>query len=124
VTAEINLDDLLRADADGADQHDAGGVMTDTANLQSPRPIKQLAAAGVSERSMYTAISIRRSGRQDVIAAVERGEMSLHKASKIINATPGRTRLDRLVTAWRLASDGDRRRFIDWIAENGERAAA
>jgi hypothetical protein len=96
-----------------------------TANLQPRRSIRQLAAAaGVSERSMYTAIGIVRSGRQDIIAAVERGEMSLHKASKIVSCTPDRTRLDRLVTAWRLASDHAREQFLDWVAARGERRAA
>jgi hypothetical protein len=49
------------------------------------------------------ALRILRSGRADIIAAVEAGNMSLNKALKIIDSKPSPTRLDKLVSAWRAA---------------------
>jgi hypothetical protein len=96
-----------------------------SANLQpASLTVKQAAAAAnVSERTVYMALKILRSGRTDLIGACERGEMSLHKALKIIDRVPDKTALDPLVITWRNASAADRRIFLDWLADEAEAAA-
>jgi hypothetical protein len=60
--------------------------MSDPANLQSGLTVKQAARAlNVSERMVYMARRIVRSGRQDLITACTRGELSVNAAVRIID---------------------------------------
>jgi len=59
-----------------------------TANLQKKPTVKQIAAAfNVSERMIYMAGKLCRL-RPDLASAVERGELSLHKALNIAEGKP------------------------------------
>jgi hypothetical protein len=66
----------------------------------------------VSERSVYTARRIIRSGRQDLIDACERGEMSLNAALKQIDGPPKQDRYAALCRAWNAANADEQGRFL------------
>ncbi len=68
--------------------------------------------AGVSERRLYMSRAVVRSGRQDLVAALERGEMKTGTAYRLARGQPKETRLDRLKKAWRLATPTEREQFI------------
>jgi hypothetical protein len=96
------------------------------ADLQQARPltVRQHVAAlakimNVSERMIYLAMQLQRSGRADLIAAVERGTLSLHAA--IAKLEPMKPKLDgytKLVKAWNAASEEERMRLLDAIARD------
>ena len=73
---------------------------------------RDAADLNVSERMIYMCRRLRRSGRDDLVAACDRGEMTVHRALQIAENTPKPTRLDKLFTAWRLCSSEDRKRFL------------
>ena len=55
-----------------------------TANLQTGLTVKQAARLmNVSERNVYNARKLRRSGRDDLVARVECGELSINAALKL-----------------------------------------
>lgn len=86
-----------------------------TANLQSGRlSVRQAAELmNVSERSIYTATRILRSGRQDLIEKIERGEMSLHAATRIFDGNDKQPdRFAALCRAWNKASEAERLLFL------------
>lgn len=91
--------------------------MSATANLQSTRvTVKQAAAAmNVSERMVYMAMSLMRSGRPDLVRRVEAGEIDLHKALSIAEGRQKTkpTSFDRLVKAWNSATDDDRQKLLE-----------
>ncbi len=83
----------------------------DTANLQSGNKsrltVKQAAILmNVSERTIYMARELKRTGREDLVTAVEQGKMSLHAALKL--ARPKRYAKSKyarsaLMSAWAAA---------------------
>ena len=90
-----------------------------TANLQSGMTIKAAAELmNVSERQVYSARELIATGRQDLIGACERGEISLHAALK--QAKPEKRNkpvngFNALCAAWRKASGPERSRFREWL---------
>jgi hypothetical protein len=94
-----------------------------TANLQR-LTIRQLAAAfNVSERSIYMAGELLRTGRSDLNEAVEAGRMTLLAALR--EAKPekyGKKASDNFKTlqkAWLKASRDERILFRAWLEEDG-----
>ncbi len=88
--------------------------MSAAANLQSmPRlTIKQAAALmNVSERLVYMCKRIRRT-RPDLAAAVERGELSVNAATRIMDGTKPPDRFGALCRAWNRASESEQGRFL------------
>lgn len=87
--------------AEMANQVEAGGrggaakrggvIMTETANLQKLTVRQAARAMYVSERMVHLAAKLLRSGRQDLIAKVDAGEMSLQQHKKNWMATPNQT---------------------------------
>jgi hypothetical protein len=79
--------------------------------------VKQAAQLmNVSERLVYMAIALRRSGRQDLIESVERGELSINAALKIANGKPSanlqKDTYAALVRAWNRATEDEQGRFL------------
>ena len=68
--------------------------------------------AHVSERMIYYAARVQRSGRQDLIDAIRRGEMTVHAALRIIDGPKPIDRYAALLKAWNAASDDDRQRLL------------
>jgi hypothetical protein len=66
---------------------------------------------GVSERHLYMRRRLARSGRDDLLAAVQRGEMTVHKALQIAEGKP-LTAYEKLAAAWNTCTDEDRARFL------------
>jgi hypothetical protein len=70
----------------------------------------------VSERSIYNARRLLRSGRDDLMAAVKCGDMSLNKALSIAYGKRRTSRYERLAQAWSACDEDEQRRFL---AEKG-----
>ena len=84
-----------------------------TANLQTGMTMKQAAEVmNVSERSVYSARRLLRSGRDDLRAAVERGDMSLNKALSIAYGKRRASRYERLMRAWNACDEAEQQRFL------------
>ena len=85
-----------------------------TANLQRKNAVREAAKLmKVSKRLVYYAGKLRRSGRQDLIEAVERGDMTLHKALKMLDAKETRyDGLAGLMRAWKRATDEEESTFL------------
>jgi hypothetical protein len=73
----------------------------------------------VSERSLYYSQQIFRSGRGDLIGAVQRGEMTIAAAIRELTGARLPDRYDKLVLAWNRCDDEERRRFLDELASLG-----
>lgn len=74
--------------ADGPMVRDARRSGRNSCEIDRPPTIKEAAAmAGVHHTAVSAAKRIRRDGAPEVIAAVERGELTLHAAEAIIDAT-------------------------------------
>jgi hypothetical protein len=99
--------------------------MTDTANLQSHHlrlTVKQIANLwNVSERMIYSARELIRTGREDIIAEVMAGRLKMHPALKLAkpekygdgrNYRPGDDHYSALVRAWNRCTDEERGLFI------------
>jgi hypothetical protein len=88
-----------------------------TANLQmTVRDAVKL--MNVSERLVYMSRRVVRSGKLDLVDAINRGDMTTHATLRIIEGPePPPDRYDALVQAWNAASEEDRRRLLDAIAE-------
>jgi hypothetical protein len=97
-----------------------------TANLQRKNAVREAAKLmNVSERLVYYAGKLRRSGRQDLIEVVERGEMSLHKALKMLNGKePRYNGLAGLLRAWKRATDEEKTTFLTEITGAASSAQA
>jgi hypothetical protein len=83
------------------------------------RPPKQGTTVGdaaklmkVSERMVYYVSRLHRSGREDLIAAVQRREMSVQGALRVIDGTKLPDRYEKLVLAWRRCSETEQARFV------------
>jgi hypothetical protein len=80
--------------------------------------IRAIAAAlNVSERMVYLADRLRRSGRTDLIEAVEHGDMTMAAAIREITGTHLPSRYDKLVLAWNRCDDDERTRFLMNLAD-------
>lgn len=85
---------------------------SETANLQHRITVKQAAKLmNVSERSIYMAAKICRI-RPDLEPEVMAGRMSLHEAYRLVTNRPRATKFDKLLSAWRNASEDDQARFL------------
>ncbi len=94
--------------------------MTDAANLQyRDRTIKQIAADfNISERMLYEAMRLPRTGRDDLVARVEAGEISIHRALILAGVKKEKIRSRCGITlqqAWTQSTEKQRREFIDWL---------
>ena len=69
----------------------------------------------VSERRVYYARKLRRSGRADLIEAARRGEITLHAALRIAYPPPPKDGLRALLRAWRTATEEERGAFLQLI---------
>ncbi|WP_395020189.1 hypothetical protein [Dongia sp.] len=74
----------------------------------------------VSERLIWSSLELQRSGREDLIRAVERGQMTVHQALKQArsprNARPSKPALPALRSAWGRASEAERAAFLQEVA--------
>ena len=90
--------------------------MTNPANLQKRPTIKEAAKLmQVSERQVYYARKLRRSGRADLIEAARRDEITLHAALRIAYPPPPKDGLRALLRAWRTATEEERGAFLQLI---------
>jgi len=76
------------------------------------------AAAGVSERLVRMAREVQRSGRDDLVAAMASGEMTVHAAWRELR---GPDHFGALRRAWAKAPLADRVRFLAEVAADGVR---
>ena len=94
-----------------------------TANLQTGLAVMQAARLmNVSERSIYNARKLCRSGRDDLVARVECGELNIIADLKLaypqqVKPKPGALAL--LVNAWFAASPEDREAFAIAVGMTG-----
>ncbi len=87
-----------------------------TANLHIT--VKQAAALmNVSERMVYEARRLYRTGRADLIEQVKAGTLSLHRALILagVKQPKIKTSFDVLKFAWISASNAERQSFFDWL---------
>lgn len=84
-----------------------------TANLQTGMTVKQAAETmNVSERNVYNARRLIRTNRTDLIAAVERGDMSINKALSIAGQKQPTSAYQRLIRTWNACSEDEQGRFL------------
>ncbi len=84
-----------------------------TANLQTEMTVKQAAKVmNVSERGIYNARRLIRTGRTDLIAAVDRGDMSVNKALVLAGEKQPASAYQRLIRAWNACSEDVQVRFL------------
>jgi transposase-like protein len=84
-----------------------------TANLQGWVTVREAARLmNVSERSIYMARQLLRSGRGDLVQAAERGEISLHAALQVIAPKRPKDGLAPLIRAWNSATETERLVFL------------
>jgi hypothetical protein len=85
-----------------------------TADLQSRLTVEQAAQhMNVSERMVYLARKLLRSGRDDLVAAVERGDLSLNAAISKLAERPKPDGYAALCRAWQKATHQERCRFME-----------
>lgn len=85
-----------------------------TANLQLT--VRQAARVmSISERSVYSARRILRSGRIDLVEAVEQGRMSINAAIQILDGPRRVDGLAALARAWGAASEEERATFLEAV---------
>ncbi len=73
----------------------------------------------VSERMIYSARRVQRSGRQDLIDAIELNEMTIHAALTHIDGVKQIDRYAALSRAWNAANEDERGRFLAAIEWSG-----
>ena len=84
-----------------------------TANLQTGMTVKQAAKVmNVSERGIYNARRLIRTGRTDLIAAVDRGDMSVNKALVLAGGKQPASAYQRLIREWNACSEDEQVRFL------------
>ena len=84
-----------------------------TANLQAKVTVKEAAKLmNVSERNVYNARRLIRTGRADLIAAVKRGDMSTNKALTLAGEKQPASAYQRLIRAWNACSEDEQGRFL------------
>jgi hypothetical protein len=75
-------------------------------------------AAHVSERMIYYARRLARSGQDDLVRRVENGELKMKAALREAGLIPPpASRLNKLVSAWNRCSDTERQIFLDMLSE-------
>jgi hypothetical protein len=97
---------------------------TEPANLQTRRQLTVREAAKlyeVSERLIYLTRKLLRSGRDDLVQAVERGEITIHRALQILAGPRPKDGLTPLIRAWNSATEAERSAFIRLLT--GEKGA-
>jgi hypothetical protein len=74
----------------------------------------------VSERSVYSAMELLATGRDDLVQAVQAGTMSMNAALKAAKPeTYGprkRSALEQLKASWKVASEVERTEFLGWLS--------
>src|SRR5271165_372171 len=79
----------------------------------SPTSVRALAEqAGVSERSHYYGLQLRRSGRTDLVEALLRGEMTTAAAIRELTGDRLPDRYEKLVRAWNRCDTNEQARFV------------
>jgi len=68
---------------------------------------------------LYYSQEVARSGREDLKAAVARGEMTIAAAIRELRGTTLPDRYDKLVLAWNRCSNDDQVRFLMVLASLG-----
>jgi hypothetical protein len=85
-----------------------------TANLQMS--LAQIArAAGISTRLLHMAAQLMRTGRDDLVAEVKAGRMTVHRALVLAGAIRTPRRDGGLIAAWQRATPEEQRTFADWL---------
>jgi hypothetical protein len=72
-----------------------------------------------SERLLYYAAELGRSDRQDLMAAVVRGELKLTAAIRELRGTTLPDRYGKLVQAWNRCDEDERARFLTALEKAG-----
>jgi hypothetical protein len=102
--------------------------MNDIAYLQkkprgrphSPFSVRAVAdAMAISERLLSYARELQHSGREDLMAAVERGEMTVAGAVMELHGITPPDRYGKLVQAWNDCDEDERARFLTALEEAG-----
>jgi hypothetical protein len=100
----------------------------DTAQVQARITVKQAAAImNISERGVYNARELMRTGRADLIDRVwagklsVRGALKLAKPEKYASKTEGEVRWDALVKAWNAVTEDQRAAFVAEILHQLQR---
>lgn len=98
------------------------GGMTTTANLQTKLTVAQAAKVmNVSERSVYMVGELMATGRQDLLQAVERGDISILGALKLAKpdkyAKPKRVSLRQLQKHYLGADERTKQQFLIWARQ-------
>ena len=87
---------------------------------QSPLNVRATAdAMAIAERLLHYAQELQRSGREDLMAAVERGEMTVAGAVMELHGIALPDRYGKLVQAWNHCDKDERARFIAELEEAG-----
>lgn len=91
------------------------GTDTRTANLHGLTVAQAAKAMNVSERMVFDAIKLRRSGRADLVQRVQAGELTIHRAliEAGLKRKPTSSRLDALCHAWNRCNRAERLAFIE-----------
>ena len=76
-------------------------------------------AVAIAERLLYYALELQRSGREDLVAAVERGEMTVPGAVMKLHGIALPDRYGKLVQAWNRCDEDERARFLTALEEAG-----
>ena len=87
-----------------------------TANLHIT--VKQAAEMmNVSERMVYEAKRLYKTGRADLWEQVKAGTLTLHRALILagVKSPSIKTQICILKSAWVSATDAERRAFLDWL---------
>lgn len=80
--------------------------------------VKQAAQlVNVSERSVYDARRLMRSGQTELIQQVGSGQMSLHRALLIAGLKKPPRKAANLQSLWLRATATERREFLDWLSD-------
>ena len=86
----------------------------------SPLSVRAVAdAMAISERLLSYAQELQRSGREDLMAAVERGEMTVAGAVMELHGIALPDRYGKLVQAWNHCDEDERARFLTALEEAG-----
>ena len=86
----------------------------------SPLSVRAVAdAMAISERLLSYAQELQSSGREDLMAAVERGEMTVAGAVMELHGIALPDRYGKLVQAWNRCDEDERARFLTALEEAG-----
>jgi hypothetical protein len=86
----------------------------------SPLSVRAVAdAMAISEHLLSYAQELQRSGREDLMAAVERGEKTVAGAVMELHGITPPDRYSKLVQAWNHCDEDERARFLTALEEAG-----